>query len=78
MNADFYTKYPEFKDKKDIVASVIEMVEGKNPLLKYEDLLAKAVPEIQSRIKSVQSLNTKTITHNPSRDFNGLSINGAL
>ena len=78
MNSEFYAKYPEFKDKKDIVASVIEMVDGKNPLLKYEDLLERAVPEIRERIKTVQNLNTLSITKNPSRDFSKMNINGAL
>lgn len=78
MNVEFYEKYPEFKDKRDIVASVVEVIEGKNPLLSYEDLLKKAVPEIRERIKTVQNLNNLSITSNPSRDFSELNTNGAL
>ena len=49
-NTDFYAAYPEFKDHKSIVASVVEMEETKNPTTKYEDLLKNAVPEIKKRI----------------------------
>ena len=72
LNTKFYKDHPEFSDKKDLVASVIEMVEGKNPLMKYEDLLTKAVPEIRERIKTVGKLNTNTVSMDPDRDFNGV------
>jgi hypothetical protein len=72
LNTEFYKKYPEFSGKKDIVASVIEMVEGKNPLMRYEDLLTKAVPEIRERIRTVGKLNTNSISLEPNRDFNGV------
>jgi len=49
INHKFYQDHPEFADRKDIVQSVVEMIEGKNPLLKYEEILEKAVPEIQRR-----------------------------
>jgi len=34
INSKFYADYPEFKDKKNIVQSVVEMIEDKNPLAK--------------------------------------------
>ena len=74
INKKFYDDYPEFKDKKDIVASVVEMVEGKNPLEKYEEILKKAIPEIRSRIKIVGSLDMKNVTTSPDRNFKSLSI----
>ena len=68
MNAKFYKDHPEFKDKKDIVAAVVEMVEGENPLDDYEDLLKKALPKIEERIKTVKKLDTAT-SEKPDRDF---------
>lgn len=74
INKKFYEDYPEFKDKRDIVASVVEMVEGKNPLEKYEDILKKAIPEIRNRIKTVSSLDMKNVTTSPDRNFKSLTI----
>lgn len=59
LNSEFYKDYPEFTEKKDVVASVIEMVEGENPLDDYENLLKKAVPKIRERIKTVKNLDMK-------------------
>ena len=75
MNAAFYTDpdHSEFRDKKDIVASVIEMVEGQNPHLTgdYQAILAKAVPAITERIKTTKGLDTTTISE-PNREFHGV------
>ena len=57
LNTKFYADYPEFKDKREIVAAVLENVEGNNPLENYEELLKKAVPEIRNRINIMSSLN---------------------
>jgi len=57
INAEFYAAYPEFKDYRDIVASAVEMEEGKNPTIKYEDLLKNAVPEIIKRIKITKGID---------------------
>jgi hypothetical protein len=62
LNSKFYADHPEFKDKKDIVASVVEMIEGKNPLDKYEDLLKKAVPEIKRRIDTLGKLDMEKVS----------------
>lgn len=72
MNRDFYSKYPEFKDHKKSVASVIEMIEGENPLLEYKDILKKAVPEIRKRINTLGSVDTETVSTNPNRQFEPL------
>ena len=74
INAEFYKDHPEFKDHKDAVMSVIEAVEGKNPLLNYKDLLGKAVPKIQERIKTMESLDMKTVSPTPSRTYEPLSV----
>ena len=74
LNKKFYEDYPEFKDKTDIVASVVEMVEGKNTLDKHEVILEKAVPEIRQRIKTMQSLDMKTVSPEPKRDFSNIDV----
>ena len=78
LNSKFYKDHPEFADSKDIVASVLEVVEGKNPLISYDDLLDKAIPEIKKRIQVTKTLNTDSIKLNPSRDFKQMSIHGEL
>ena len=72
ITSDFYEKYPEFRDHKDAVMSVIEAVDGKNPLLDYKDKLKKAVPEIRERIKTVEKLNMTSVSSNPSRAYEPL------
>lgn len=73
INAEFYKAHPEFKDHKESVASVIEKINGENPLLGHKDLLGKAVPEIQERIKTAGSLNMETVSPNPSRSYEPLN-----
>jgi len=70
LNSKFYADHPEFKDKKDIVASVVEMIEGRNPLSKYEDILKEAVPEIKKRIDTLQHLDMEKVKP-PNLDFKG-------
>jgi hypothetical protein len=74
INAEFYKNHPEFKDHKDVVMSVIEATEGKNPTINYKDLLGKAVPKIQERIKTMESLDMKTVSPTPSRTYEPLSV----
>jgi len=72
MNSEFYATHPEFKDKKDIVASVIEVLDGENPLMDYKELLTKAVPKIKERISIIDKLNTNAINTEPNKNFNGI------
>lgn len=72
INTEFYAKHPEFKDKKDIVVSVIEMIEGQDPTVAYKDILKKAVPEIQKRIDLTQRLDTTDVSDSPNRNLNGV------
>lgn len=71
LNRDFIAKHHEFKDHKDAVTSVIEKIEGKNPLMKYEDILEKAVPEIKQRISTMQSMDTSLVATRPKLNVNG-------
>lgn len=72
LNSGFYATHPEFKDKKDIVASVIEMLDGENPLMDYKELLVKAIPRIKERIRITDGLNVKTVNAEPNKNFNGI------
>lgn len=74
INADFYKKHPEFKDHKESVASVVEKINGENPLLNHKDLLGKAIPEIRERIKTVGSLDMTNVSSSPNRAYESLSV----
>jgi hypothetical protein len=74
LNAGFYKDHPEFRDKKDVVAAVIEMVEGENPFDDYEDLLKKAIPKIKERIETMKTIDMKKVDSNPKRDFSNGEI----
>jgi hypothetical protein len=70
LNSKFYADHPELKDKKDIVASVVEMIEGRDPLKGYEDILKEAVPEIKKRINTFGHLDMERVKP-PELDFKG-------
>lgn len=72
LNREFYTKYPEFNKQREAVSSVIELIEGRNPLMKYEDILKKAVPEIRQRIKTLRTLDMNGVSKSPNRKFEKL------
>lgn len=74
INTAFYNEYPEFKNEKNVVASVVEMVEGNDPLATYENILKSAVPKIRERILTMKNLDMKNVTSKPDRDFKSLDI----
>jgi hypothetical protein len=74
VNSKFYKDYPEFKDKKEIVASVVEMMDGKDPGSEYDKILELAVPKIRERIAMTQGMNMTSVDPPKNRDFG----NGAL
>jgi len=80
INAKFYADHPEFRDHKEAVVSVIEKVEGANPLLKYEEILNIAIPEIRSRIETEKNLNTDSVSSNINLNFKDVKdlSNGVL
>jgi predicted nucleic-acid-binding protein len=78
MNKDFYLKHPELRNKKDIVASVIEMIEGQDPTVDYKDILRNALPEIEKRIKQVKDTDFNPVSK-PNRLLKDLTFdNGEL
>jgi len=74
INTKFYADFPEFKERKDVVANVVEMIEGGTPLAKYEDILRDAVPHIRQRILTLKSLNMNNVNSKPDRNLKGLDI----
>lgn len=68
LNNIFYSKYPEFKKHRRIVASVMESIEGDRPLSDYSDILKEAVPKIQKFIETSDKVDTTTVDK-PSLDF---------
>jgi|WetSurMetagenome_2_1015567.scaffolds.fasta_scaffold683678_2 hypothetical protein len=78
INKEFYKSHPEFSNKREVVQSVVEMVEGKNAGLGYEEILKKAIPEIRERIGITSKLNTNNVTK-PNRNLANLNLsNGEL
>lgn len=57
MNIQFYKDHPEFANHRDVVAKVLEQVDGANPGEEYETKLKQAVPEIKRRLKMMDSLD---------------------
>ena len=80
INAKFYKDHPEFREKKNVVQAVVEMIEGKNPLLQYEDILEKAVPEVTKRIEIMKTVDMDKAPAQIPRDFSGtdFSQNGEV
>lgn len=76
INREFYQKYPELASNKDVVASVVEMVEGKNLGMDYKVILEKAVPIIKDRLKVTKKLDT--VLSKPNRDLSTRFDNGEL
>ena len=74
INTAFYKEHSEFASRKDIVQSVVEMIEGKNPTLKYEDILERAVPEIKRRLIIAADVNTTDPVEKIPRNFNDIDI----
>lgn len=74
LNSKFYKDHPEFKDHKDAVVSVIEIVEGRDPTVDYKDILADAVPEIKKRILTIKSLDTQKVSKNLDRNFRNVEF----
>lgn len=57
LNREFYEKYPEFTKDKEMVAKVVQKVEGDNPGKEYEWILEQAVPMIRQHLKTVKGVN---------------------
>ena len=76
LNSEFYKKYKEFAERKDIVQAVVEYTEGKNPLDKYEEILEKSVPEIKRRMLIAKSVSVDAVQKSLPRDFSNFDDSG--
>jgi hypothetical protein len=61
MRDQFYAEHKSFEKHKDIVASVMEEFEGKNPGKPYEQLLKESVLVVQRRIDAIGKVSMKQI-----------------
>lgn len=78
MNKKFYEDNPDLAGSKDVVASVVEMVEGENPGMDYQAILDRAIPLIKARIKNTKNLNMTEVKR-PNRNLSSLTLgNGEL
>ena len=71
IRKEFFKKHTEFKERRDVVASVIEEMEGKNPLGKLDKIFEDSVPEIRRRIDKLKELNVSTIPKRPDLSSHG-------
>lgn len=75
INSKFYKDNPEFKDHKDAVVSVIEMIEGQDPTVDYKEILKKSIPEIRKRISTITGMNVKDVSPGFNKDFSNADPN---
>jgi hypothetical protein len=68
-----YSKRPEFKKRPDVVASIMQKIEGNNTLMNPDEIIEKAIPEIDKILKDIKPLDLETVGKRPN-----LSINGDL
>jgi N-methylhydantoinase B/oxoprolinase/acetone carboxylase alpha subunit len=68
LSKEFYTKYPEFNNHRETVASVIEELENASAFKPMKEILEDAVPKIRRRIESIKGLD-KTTVKRPNLDF---------
>jgi hypothetical protein len=68
MSKEFYTKYPEFSNHKDVVAAVIESIDADSKFKPFKEVVEDSVPVIRRRIESLKSIDMKTI-NKPNLDF---------
>jgi hypothetical protein len=78
LNKKFYDQYPDFASKKDVVASVVEMIERESPGTDYAEILKRAVPVVKERMRMTSALNMTDVSR-PSRNLKlAQSNNGEL
>jgi hypothetical protein len=62
LNKEFYEKYPDLKDHRNIVAATIERIEGDDPSKSIQDIMTEAVPEVRRQLKNLKNLNIQTVS----------------
>lgn len=61
-NKEFYEKFPDLKDYRDIVASVVEGIEDEDLSKSMAEILEQAVPKIRRRIDNIKNLSMDTVS----------------
>jgi len=80
VKREFKERFPEFNNHSEVVARVIEKVEGENVGLSSTEILNKAVPEIRRQLKIVEKVDLNSVVK-PAVDNLIVSIdsdNGAI
>lgn len=54
---EFYRSNPDLIDHKPLVAKTLEQLEAEHPGLTIQELTAKLVPEVRSKLKNYQKLS---------------------
>jgi len=54
----FYTDHPELVPHRQLVATIVEQTEANNPGLSYEDIIKKALPSIEAKVKTKKVVAT--------------------
>lgn len=68
VGKEFYEKYPEFKNHRDIVAATIEHLENLNTDKGFKEIVDSSIPEIRKKIKAMKGVDTKSVSK-PNLDF---------
>ena len=68
MSKEFYAKYPEFSDHRDVVASVIESMDANSKFKPFKEVVEDSVPVIRKRIGLLKGIDMKTVKK-PNLDF---------
>jgi hypothetical protein len=68
MSKEFYAKYPEFSDHRDVVASVIESMDANSKFKPFKEVVEDSVPVIRKRIELLKGIDMKTVKK-PNLDF---------
>lgn len=68
LNKEFYGKHPDFVNNKQLVAQVLESVEGADPSLSYQEILNKSAPVIQSKLAQADKMGLE-VSDKPNLSF---------
>lgn len=67
MSSKFYEEHPELAEHKELVTKTIEELEGSNPGLSFESLVAKAGVETKKKLKDMKKLTPDVDLDPPKR-----------
>ena len=68
LNKEFYDKYPDLKDHRNIVAAIVERIEADDPTKPIADIMKAAAPEVRRQLKNLTNLDMKSV-NKPKLDF---------